>query len=150
MVTVVQTHSVSWAESVRIALIGAGIDAVILDPYSVAGLGLGASVRVAILNDADLPRASAILAELRPPKAAPLASWWWHKRALAALSVAFVTLYLGVQAADGVAKPMVVLALSGVSAILFVASFALLLLGYRADKRQRNDAQPDVEPGTHA
>jgi hypothetical protein len=40
MITVLRTHSVSWAESVRIALLGAGIEAILLDQYSPGTLGL--------------------------------------------------------------------------------------------------------------
>ena len=141
MVTVVETHSVSWAESVRLALVGAGIEAIVLDPYSAGSLGLAGSIRVAILEDADLQRARTILAELRPPRTADLASWWWHKRALIVLSVAFVLTYLGTQMADD-SSQRIQLALLGACAIAYGAALVLLILGYRADKRQASLTRP--------
>jgi hypothetical protein len=134
METVIRTHSVSLAESVRLALAGAGVEAIILDPYSAGSVGPVGNIRVAILDDTDLPVAMTILGELRPPTSAPLASWWWHKRALVVLSVALPVFYPGTQIAADAANLMLTLVFLAVSAILFLLFVSLLLFGYRADK----------------
>ena len=83
MKNLVQAYSLSWAESIKLALEAEGIDAVLLDEQSPGYLGFAGRVRVAILNDEDLPRAQAVLQSLQPPDSPPPPSWWWHKRALA-------------------------------------------------------------------
>src|SRR5512144_1227537 len=82
VLTLLETRSVSWAESVRLALLANGIEAVVIEQHSPGTLGLLGSVRVAIVNDIDLHRAATLMADLQPPKGAALSSWWWHKRAL--------------------------------------------------------------------
>jgi len=136
MITVLHTHSISWAESVRVALLGSGVEAVLLDPYSPGTLGLAGSVRVAIVNDGDLERARNIVAELRPPRVEAASSWWWHKRALVMFGVAFLVLFLGTRMADDSGRPLLTLGLLGFGATLFAGAIAFLLVGYRADKRR--------------
>ena len=64
MKELLQTHSVSWAESVRIALLAEGIEAVILDSQAPGYIGFAGRCRVAVVNDADLPRARDVMKRL--------------------------------------------------------------------------------------
>ena len=142
MITVLQTHSPSWAEAARVALIGAGIEAVVLDPYSPGTLGLYGSVRVAIVNDEDQEEAKRIVADLRPPHEEVSPSWWWHKRAMLAFGAAFLIAILGTPMAESSSKPRLALAFAYVGAALFLTAIVLILLGHRADKRAK--AQRDA------
>jgi hypothetical protein len=145
MITVLQTHSVSWAESVRLALLGAGIEAILLDQYSPGTLGLAGSVRVAIVNDLDLPRAERVVADLPPAHLQVASSWWWHKRALMTGLVAFLTLFGGSSMAESAGKPLLAAMLALLGGVLFAISLILVLLGYRADKQH-----PIVQQDTSA
>ncbi|HVB31215.1 MAG TPA: DUF2007 domain-containing protein [Gemmatimonadaceae bacterium] len=133
MITVLHTHSLSLAESVRLALLADGIDAVMLDQSSPGTLGLAGSVRVAILNDADEPKAANIIARLEPPKSEALPSWWWHKRAFLALSAAILLVLFGRVVVSSASHQDLTLVLSAAMA-LFVIAIVLFLLGFRADK----------------
>jgi Putative prokaryotic signal transducing protein len=134
MTVVLYTHSLSLAESVRLALLAEGIDAVMLDQSSPGTLGLAGSVRVAIVNDADAQRAARIIARLQPPESEPLPSWWWHKRAFVALSAAILLALLGAVIPGLASIRDLRLALSAAGGFLFVGALVLLFLGYRADK----------------
>ncbi len=135
MITVLHAHSISLAESVRLALLAEGIDAVMLDQSSPGTLGLAGSVRVAIVNDADEPRAASIIARLDSPKSASLPSWWWHKRAFLALSMAFLMLFVGEVVVDSASHRELTRALTTVDTALFIVAVVLFLLGFRADRR---------------
>lgn len=135
MVTVLQTHSASWAESVRIALESEGIDAIVLDPYSSNTLGLAGSIRVAIVDDEDAPRAMQIIASLQPAPITTSPSWWWHKRAALAFGAALVLIYMATSMAESERKTAVALALSALGGLSLVTFVVFLLLGYRADRR---------------
>src|SRR5262249_26956076 len=114
------------------ALLANGIEAVVLGqqaPHT--------SLRVAVINDSDLHRASALVAELRPPKTGPLPSWWWHKRALGLMGAGFVLAYGAKPIAALASIPPVSLLLT--SAAAFTIAFILLFLGYRADGRRKTD-----------
>ena len=150
MIAVLQTHSVSWAETARLTLLGAGIEAVILDQYSPGTLGLAGSVRVAIANDADLERAKKIISELRRrPRNEVSSSWRWHKWALAAFGLAFVVGFGGASMSE---SANLTLTFSSAGAILFASAFVFLLLGHRADKqaKARENARAAQEPNEEA
>ncbi len=135
MITVLHTHSVSWAESARLALEGEGIETVVLDPYSSGTLGLAGSIRIAIVDAKDEQRAKRIVATLRPPPVETSASWWWHKRAALAFGAAIVLIYLGTDMAESEHRINLSLAISTLGGVSFVTFVVFLLLGYRADRR---------------
>lgn len=135
MIVVLQTHSLSLAESARVALAAEHIDAVMLDEFSPGTLGLAGSLRVAIVNDADEPMAARIVARLQPPTGKSLPSWWWHKRAFLALSSAIVLSFAGMSINGSASMRVLSLTLSSAGALLFVGAVVLLFLGYRADRR---------------
>ena len=132
MITVLETNSLSWAESTRLALFGAGIEAVVLDQHSLGAHGLASTVRVAILDPEDVEQASRIIANLKPLRGEPSPSWWWHKRSLVAFLAAFLA-YVGSLMADG---GRLTLTFSALGAISIVTAFVLLFIGLRADKQQ--------------
>lgn len=135
MLILLQTHSISWAESVRLALLAEGIEAVVLDQASPGTLGVAGSIRVAIANDDDLPRASKIVLDLQPPKSEPPPSWWWHKRGCLSFSVGWLLLFAAQMSESGTSHIVKVL-LPVVSVVLVTGGLVLILFGYRADKRQ--------------
>lgn len=140
MLIVLETHSVAWAESMRLTLLANGIEAVVLDQHSP---GIMRGSRLAIVNDSDLHRAAKLVADLRPPKTEPLPSWWWHKRALVLLGAGFVLVYAATLLAESASiRPLAPL-LTIAGAVAFVVGFTLLFLGYRADGR-RNDEQSEI------
>lgn len=136
MITVLHTHSVSWAESVRVALEGEGIETAVLDPYSSNTLGLAGSIRIAIVNDDDEQRAMHIIASLQSTPVETSASWWWHKRAALAFGAAIVLIYLGTSMAESEHRTAIALAISSLGAACLVTFVVLLLLGYRADRQR--------------
>ena len=143
-----ETRSLSWAESVRLALLAQGIDAVILDQASPATLGLAGSIRLAVLDDGDLARANEIVAALQPAKTAPLASWWWHKRALLAFVAGLVLASFAMSASDTPSMRSVTSLLIASTIMCLAGAVVLVVLGYRADQRASEasaDQREDVE-----
>ena len=131
-----ETRSLSLAESVRITLLANGIETVMLDQHSPGTLGPMGSVRVALVDESELPRAAKLVADLRPPRSEPLPSWWWHRRALALLGTGFVCLIFGTQLAESAPTPVEFLvAVAG--AVILAGGFSFLLIGYAVDRRRK-------------
>ncbi len=130
-----QTHSISWAESVRIALQAEGIEAVVLDPNAPGFIGFAGRTRVAVLNDDDLPRAQEILRKLEGPKTPPPPSWRWQKRGLICVGLAFLLMFVAAATIDVEGANVLTLIVLGACGILFIAGFILVALGPRADKK---------------
>jgi putative signal transducing protein len=142
MRNLLQTHSISWAESVRIVLESEGIEAVVLDGGAPGYLGFAGRTRVAVLNDDDLPKAQEILRRLQPPKMPTPPSWRWQKRGLICLGLGFFGIGYGVASLDpyeGVPLKSWVSFVAGW--LLLVGGFTLIALGPRADKKE-NQPEP--------
>lgn len=140
MQNLLQTHSISWAQSVRLALESEGIRSVVLDENTVGHMGLAGRVRVAVLDDADLARAQTVLARLTPPFVPP-PSWRWQKRGLQLLALGVVLFLVTAELLDRYGPGPVTFAVLGLTALVFVAGFVLIALGWRAakpDDRVRN------------
>lgn len=133
MQNLLQTHSISWAQSVRLALESEGIRAVVLDENTVGHMGLAGRVRVAVPDDADLARAQTVLARLTPPFVAP-PSWRWQKRGLQLLALGLVLIFVTAALFDRYEPGPVTFAALGLTVLVFVAGFVLIALGWRADK----------------
>ena len=139
MKNLLQTHSLSYAESVRIALLAEGIDSVLLDQQSYAAMGFAGRVRVAVERDEDFDKAEQVLRALQPPASPPLPSWKWQKWGIRSFIVG-LALFFGGNLADDFARvhdfahPMLI-----ASAVLIASGVLLVLLGPRAD-RGRNKA----------
>jgi len=130
-----QTHSISWAESVRFVLESEGIKAVVLDENAPGYMGFAGRTRVAVLNDDDLPKAQAILRTLQPPKTPPPPSWRWQKRGLICVGLAFLLMFVAAATIDVEGANVLTLIVLGACGILFIAGFILVALGPRADKK---------------
>jgi hypothetical protein len=139
---VFEDRSVSLAESVRLTLLANGVEAVVLDQASPTTLGPMGSLRVAILNDSDLPRAAALIAELQPPRTAPPPSWWWHKRALVLWGTGFVLVAFVRQLAESASLHTLEFLLTVAGAVAFTAGFVFLFVGYRADRQKTTVQSP--------
>lgn len=140
MKNVLQTHSIAWAQGVRITLEAEGIHAVILDEHDRGGLGVPGRVRLAVLNDDDVAKAQAIVARLTPPPTGPPPSWRWQKRGLLLLAADVVLFAVWMEVLDryrveGATPGLLVYGLSAFVVILFIGGLLLIMLGPRADKQ---------------
>jgi hypothetical protein len=130
MKSLLQTHSISFAESVRIALEAKGISAVLLDEQSASSLSFAGRIRVAIHNDAEYGRAMRIVRQLEPSPTPPLPSWRWQKPGLIGLFVGALTMAVSGQMTD-VRYAWVAV---GVSGVMVVGGIAMIAIGFRADR----------------
>lgn len=135
MKNLLQTHSLSWAESVRIALLAEGIDAVVLDPNAPGFIGFGGRTRVEVVNDDDLPKAQEILRTLQPPKTPPPPSWRWQKRGLQCVGLSILLIIVAGISIDLEGANVLTLIILAAAGVLFIAGFLLVGLGPRADKQ---------------
>ena len=135
MQVVLHTPSASWAESARIALTAAGIEAIVLDQFSPGTLGLQGSLRVAVLNDGDVDRAQDVLQSLEPRKTAALPSWRWHKRALVSFVGAVLMLFMKMNLETSNAHRSVQWAVIALIIGLILCAVVFFILGSRADAR---------------
>jgi len=129
-----QTHSVSWAQSVKLTLQSEGIDAVVLDEHAPGYMGFAGRVRVAVMNDADLERAQSILSQMTPPPGPPPPSWRFQKRGLQLLGLGIVMMFVTAALFDRFDVGPLPLTSLGVAAVAFCGGFLLIALGWRADK----------------
>lgn len=137
MKNLLQTHSISWAQSVKLSLESEGIEAVLLDENAPGFIGFAGRVRVAVLNDDDLPEAQHLLARLAPPPAEPPPSWRWQKRGLMTIAFGFVLMFVSAALYNRQGGGPLVYGVAGASLAAFVAGFALVALGLRADRQDR-------------
>ena len=135
MKNLLQTHSISWAQSVKITLESEGIPAVVLDENAPSYLGFAGRARVAVLNDRDLVRAQQIVSHLSAPLLVTPPSWRLQKRGLLLLGGAFLLLVVAAVLFDeDVAAGLVVGALG---VVIFIIGATLIVIGPRADKEGR-------------
>ena len=134
MKNLLQTHSISWAESVRIALQAEGIEAVVLDENAPGYMGFAGRARVAVLHDDDLPKAQAILLTLQPPKTPTPPSWRWQKRGLISFGLGFLLFVVAAATIDLDGATVLTWIMLAASGVFVVAAFILIALGPRADK----------------
>ncbi len=134
MKNLVQAYTLSWAESIKLALDAEGIEAVLLDQQAPGYLGFAGRVRVAVVNDADLPRAQEVLRTLEPPKGEPPPSWRWHKRALLAFGAGLFLFFTTVVGLGNGWPRVVAWILLTATATAFVIGVWLVFRGYRADR----------------
>src|SRR5260221_14732833 len=137
MKNLLQTHSISWAESVRIALQAEGIEAVVLDPNAPGFIGFAGRTRVAVVNDDDLPQAQEILRKLEGPKTPPPPSWRWQKRGLICSGVRCFRMVGTSRRVDFEDKRLLTLVIVVAGGLLLVAGLPLIALGPRADKKDK-------------
>jgi len=142
MKNLLQTHSLSWAESVTIALEAEGIEAVILDPQAPGYLGFAGRIRVAVVNDEDFPRAHAVLLQLEPPHTPPPPSWRWQKAGLVSLGVGILLLFAWGSVVERLGRGAIATGIIVTSIVLLVAGIALVALGPLADREAGSTRGP--------
>ena len=137
MKNLLQTHSVSWAQSVRLALESEGISATLLDEYSQGHMGFAGRVRVAVLHDDDLERAQRIVARLRPPATPDPPSWRWQKLGLKLLALGFLVFLVatGMLDPDNTGVWVYGIGAAGLAALL--TGLTMIVFGTLADKGDR-------------
>jgi hypothetical protein len=140
MKELLQTHSISFAESIRIALEADGIEVVLLDEQSASALSFAGRIRIAVARDADYERAMQIIHEFEPAPAPPLPSWKWHKRGLIGLGVGLLTMF-GSASMLGMHYQSVVAIAGGV---MFFSGVALIAIGFRADRHALSEHDAGV------
>jgi len=68
MSDLLETSSISWTQTVRIALLGEGLHPVVRDEWALTGPNSGSPVQVVAVPDAELSKARAVLGTITPPK----------------------------------------------------------------------------------
>ena len=137
MKNLLQTHSISWAQSVKLTLESEGIEAVVLDENAPGYMGFAGRVRVAVLHDDDLARARHLLARLAPPLMETPPSWRWQKRGLMTIAFGFVLMFVSAALFNQHGSGPLVYGVAGTSLAAFIAGLVLIALGPRADRQNR-------------
>ena len=145
MKNLLQTHSISWAQSVKLTLESEGIEAVVLDENAPGYMGFAGRVRVAVLDDDDLARAQQLLAGLAPPPVEAPPSWRWQKRGIKMVAFGFLLMIVFGVLLNEYGRYPLVLGVAGASAAALVVGFALIVLGPRAD-RQSGERKTEKNP----
>ena len=127
-----ETNSLSWAHTVKIALEADGLHAVVLDEYAHGINPYNVCIRVAVA-DGELPKARAIVARLTPPCSGAPPSWHIQKRGLLLAGSGIVLGLYGIARFDDPGPGPVTYAIAGVAVLLLVMGFLLVALGPRAD-----------------
>jgi lipopolysaccharide export LptBFGC system permease protein LptF len=133
-----QTHSLSWAEIVRLALLAEGIDATVLDAQAPGYLGFAGRVRVAVINDSELPRARHVMNQLEAEKAQPTPSWRWQRLVFLLLGAAFFLLSFP---SFWRASRSVTILMAVSVAVLLACAVVVVWRGYRSN-RERTRPRP--------
>ena len=142
MQNVLETQSVSWAQSVKIALQSEGLHAVVLDEYGFGSHGLLSRVRVAV-PDGEVARARAVIIKITPRFTGLLPSWRIQKRGLLLVGSGIVLgSYSTARFGDPGPGPLTY-ALAGIAIVVVVAGFVLIALGLR----QGTDPGPNTPRG---
>ena len=134
MKNLLQTHSVSWAQSVRLTLESEGIHAVVLDENAPGYMGFAGRIRVAVVNDADLERAQAVVAHLTPPMGAPPPSWRWQKRGLQLLALGLLLTFASAALLSRYELGLLNYAIIALTGLAYAIGFVLIAVGWKSDK----------------
>jgi hypothetical protein len=121
---------------VKIALDAEGIPAAVLDEHSLGAHGLFRDMRVAVLNDDDLPRAQTVLARIQPGASPPPPSWRVQKRGLQLVGLGFVLMIVAGALLDTMELGPALYAVMAAPALAYIMGFVLIALGWRADKER--------------
>ncbi len=133
-----ETNSLSWAHSVKVALESEGLHAVVLDEYAPAIHSFNVRIRVAVA-DGDLEKARAIVARITPRFTGPPPSWRLQKRGLLLIGGGIVLGLYAIARFDDPGPGVVTYALAGGATLVVVVGFLLVALGPRADHPDRGE-----------
>jgi Putative prokaryotic signal transducing protein len=135
-----RTHSISYAQGMRLALEAQGIKAVLLDENAPGYMGFFGKVRIVVPDEADYERAMAVVRALEAPTAgsAPPPSWKVQRWGLIAGLVGFFGLiYSSVAISDTTPRLVVELCFAGAISLM-IAGMVLVALGPRRDRPSRS------------
>ncbi len=135
-----RTHSISYAQGMRLALEAQGIKAVLLDENAPGYMGFFGKVRIVVPDETDCERAMAVVRALEAPTAgsAPPPSWKVQRWGLIAGLVGFFGLiYSSVAISDTTPRLVVELCFAGAISLM-IAGMVLVALGPRRDRPSRS------------
>ena len=135
-----ETSSLSWAQTVKIALESEGLHAVVLDEFAPAVHSFNVRIRVAVA-DQDLAKARAIVARMTPSFTGAPPSWRIQKRGLLLIGGGIVLGSYGIARFDDPGPGAVTYAVAGAAILLVVVGFLLLALGPRADRSDQHEGR---------
>jgi len=133
-----ETNSLSWAQTVKIALEAEGLHAVVLDEFIHGINPFNVCIRVAVA-DGELPIARTIVARITPRFTGAPPSWRIQKRGLLLGGSGIVLGLYGIARFDDPGPGPVTYAIAGVAVLLVVTGFLLVALGPRADVASGGD-----------
>jgi len=135
-----RTHSISYAQGMRLALEAQGIKAVLLDENAPGYMGFFGKVRIVVPDETDYERAMAVVRALEATTAgsAPPPSWKVQRWGLIAGLVGFFGLiYSSVAISDTTPRVVVELCFAGAISLM-IAGMVLVALGPRRDRPSRS------------
>ena len=135
-----RTHSISYAQGMRLALEAQGIKAVLLDENAPGYMGFFGKVRIVVPDETDYERAMAVVRALEAPTAgsAPPPSWKVQRWGLITGLVGFFGLiYSSVAISDTTPRVVVELCFAGAISLM-IAGMVLIALGPRRDRPSRS------------
>jgi putative signal transducing protein len=127
-----ETNSLSWAHTVKIALEAEGLHAVVLDEHAHGIHAFNIRFRVAVA-DGELTKAQSIVARIAPRWTGAPPSWRIQKRGLLLGGCGIVLGSYGIARFDDPGPGPVTYAIAGLAVLLVVMGFLLVALGPRAD-----------------
>jgi len=131
-----QTHSVSYAQGLQLALEAQGIKAVLLDEEAPVYLGFAGRIRLMVARDADYKRAMEIIRVLELPSApsegAP--TWRVQRLGLIVLACGFAIMVVGGPVTESGPRGLFYGVL-GLAFATMVAGVTLIVLGPIRDRR---------------
>jgi len=133
-----QTHSVSYAQGLQVALEAQGIPAIILDEQAPGYLGFAGRTRLMVAHDDDFENAMAIVRQLedKPRQHEIPPSWKVQRWGLVAGAFGFVVLVTAVTLSD-TATRLVVSVVCAAGVVLIGTGLTLIILGPRRDRQAR-------------
>jgi hypothetical protein len=134
MQNLLETNSLSWAQTVRIVLESEGLHAVVLDAHAIHNPSI--RIRVAVA-DGEVPKAREVVARISPRYTGPPPSWRIQRRGLLLTGCGIVLGMYGLDRFDDPGPGPVTYAVAGVGLLLVVTGFLLVALGPRADRSER-------------
>ena len=132
-----ETNSLSWAQTVKIVLESEGLHAVVLDELAPAVHSFNVRIRVAVA-DGDLAKARAIVARLTPRFTGPPPSWRIQKRGLLLIGGGIVLGSYAIARFDDPGPGLVTYTVASVAILFVVVGFLFVALGPRADHPERD------------
>lgn len=135
-----QTHSLSEAEGLQLALRARGIEAIIFDEQAPGYMGFAGRIRVMVVNDADYDIAKEVERTLHPPPSPAIdheirAGWRIQRWGCAIVVVGFVVL-TGTPVLAEDSPQFVLYAIYGLAAAIMVLGVTVIIFGPSLSRRK--------------